>query len=354
MNDDPFMRHLIQQLTEFQRVMAPSIEAARRAFAQVEGLRPVFDEATRKALAQAESVRPTLDAMKGFTLPTLDFPRFSDSKLAMDFGRLNTDVLAQMSMFRDLGPTLARVLEVQQSFLRGLNLPDLEALRVGQQRLLRDTESLAKAGWTFSPDMSVAEISELAEHVDDPAAIDEWFVGYYDAECGKKFRVLSLRLTKRKRLATWRALLREALWAYRRKRYRLVVPAMLATIEGLVCEITGTIREKGVNAHMNWDKRSTKPPEGFFVHVQWCATTAFLGGLWSRSDFGGPQPDGLNRHWVLHGRHPQVGGRADALRLLAAVDFIADAADRIDRLNKKLQKRKPKDGTTKMESEASK
>ena len=166
--------------------------------------------------------------------------------------------------------------------------------------------------------------------------------------------MLSLRLIKRKRLATWRALLREGLWAYRRKRYRLVVPAMLATIEGLVCEITGTIREKGMNAHVNWDKRSTKPPEGFLVHVHWCAATSFLGGLWSRSDFGGPQPDGLNRHWVLHGRHPQIGGRADALRLLAAVDFIADAADRIDRLNKKLQKRKPKDRPTETKSEASK
>lgn len=217
--------------------------------------------------------------------------------------------------------------------------------------MLRDAESLAKAGWTFSPDMSVAEISELAARVGDPAAIDEWFVGYYDAERGKQFRLLSSRLIKRKRLATWRALLREGLWAYRRKRYRLVVPAMLATIEGLVCEITGTIREKGMNAHVNWDKRSTKPPEGFLVHIHWCAVTAFLGGLWSRSDFGGPQPDGLNRHWVVHGRHPQIGGRADALRLLAAVDFIADAADRIDRLNKKLEKRKPKDGTTKMESD---
>lgn len=343
MNDDPFMRRLIQQLAEFQRAMAPSIEAARKAVEQVEGLRPTFDEAARNALAQAESVRPMLDAIRGFRLPTIDLPQLPDSTLAIDFGRLSADAQAQMSMFRDLGPTLARVLELQQSFLRGLKLPDLEALREGQQRLLRDAESLAKAGWTFSPDMSPAEIFELAKRANKPAAIDEWFVGYYDAERGQKFRALASRLTKRKRLGTWRALLREALWAYRRKRYRLVVPAMLATIEGLVCEVTGTIQEKGVNAHVNWDKRSSKPPEGFFVHVQWCATTAFLAGLWSRSDFGGPQPDNLNRHWVLHGRHPEIGGRADALRLLAAVDFIADAADRIDRLNKKLQKKKPKD-----------
>lgn len=312
MNDDPNVRRLIEQLTEFQRVLAPSLEAARNAF-------------------------------KTVSLPRIDFQRFEVPQILegafADIGRVSAELQAQASMFRELGPTLARALEVQQAFLRGL--PSAEVFRDAHQRFLLDAETLAKAGWTFSMDMSPREISELAEHAGDANAIDEWFIKYYDAERGRQFRALAARLTKRKRLVAWHALLREALWAYRRKRYRLVVPALLATIEGLVCEVTGTVREKGVNAFVKWDRRSAKPPEGFLAHIQWTATAAFLGWLWAGSDFGGPQPDGLNRHWVLHGRHPQIGGRADALRLLAAVDFIADVADRIDRLNKKSQK-KPK------------
>jgi hypothetical protein len=68
------------------------------------------------------------------------------------------------------------------------------------------------------------------------------------------------------------------------------------------------------------------------VEIEWCAVAAFLEGLWTRHDFDQPAPGGLNRHWVLHGRRPQVGGKADALRLLAAVDFIADAVHGVEAL----------------------
>jgi hypothetical protein len=147
---------------------------------------------------------------------------------------------------------------------------------------------------------------------------------------------LALRLRRKKRLGTWRLLLRESLWAYRRGKYRIVVPALLATIEGLVCEVTGTIREKGVNASKQWRERVAKPPKGFMVDVEWCAAAAFLESLWTRYDFDGPAPGSLNRHWVLHGRRPEVGGHADALRLLAAVDFISEAAQNVERLIKRL------------------
>jgi hypothetical protein len=78
------------------------------------------------------------------------------------------------------------------------------------------------------------------------------------------------------------------------------------------------------------------------VEVQWCAVAAFLESLWSRCEFDGPAPGSLNRHWVLHGRRPEVGGRADALRLLAAVDFIAEAAHSVESLAKSLKRKQRK------------
>jgi hypothetical protein len=86
------------------------------------------------------------------------------------------------------------------------------------------------------------------------------------------------------------------------------------------------------------------------LEVDWCVTVAFLEMLWSFSAFDGPAPDGLNRHRVLHGRRPEVGGQADALRLLAAVDFIAEAAHGLDRPTRKLETKKrglPQDASTK-------
>lgn len=328
------MRRLLveqaRQTAEIQRLFRPSIQAAHEAM---------------KGFGALGLHQQTLDALKGLAPPPIELARLHGiSPQVMDaMAGMRAEIERQASMFRDTGATLARALEVP-AFLRGLKLPAPEELEEGHQRFLRAAESLAKAGWTFSMDMAPADVVELAEQDGglDLATLDKWFVEYYAAERGREFRTLASRLLRKKRLQTWRALLRECLWAYRRGRCRLVVPALLATIEGLAYEVTGTIREKGVNASKQWQYRAAKPPKGFMVEVEWCAAAAFLESLWRRYEFDGPAPGSLNRHWILHGRRPEVGGHADALRLLAAVDFIAEAARNVENLTKNLQRKRRK------------
>lgn len=317
------MRRLLadhaRQAAEMHRLLAPSIQAAQDAM---------------RSLGAFGLREDTLQALKRFAPPPIDLEAVAG---------MRAEIERQAVLFRDMGATLARALEVP-AFLRGLKLPTPEDSAEGHQRYIRAAEALGKAGWTFSMNMAPADVVELAEQDGgvDAAKLDEWFLGYYAADRGREFRALASRLLRKKRLETWRALLRESLWAYRRGKYRIAVPALLATIEGLVCEVTGTIREKGVNASKQWQERAAKPPKGFMVEVRWCAAAAFLESLWSRCAFDGPAPGSLNRHWVLHGRRPEVGDRADALRLLAAVDFISDAAESVERLAARLKRNQRK------------
>jgi hypothetical protein len=338
-----------RQVEELRRLFLQPKEM-RRLFVQAEEMRRLFaqplqgvQEAVKGMSAIGLRNQRALDGLKAFTQPNLELlsSMRASSQWSNTFSEMRAEIERQASIFRNIGITLARALEVPP-FLRSIQLPTAaEWWQAAHQRFVRAAESLGRAGWPFSMSMVAADVIELAEQDGGPdaATLDDWFLEYYHGEDGLEFRALASRLLRRKSLATWRALLRECLWAYRRGKYRLAIPALLTTIEGLVCEVTGTIREKGVNPSRHWRARFSKPPRGLVIEVEWCAVTAFLESLWCRYDFDCVPPDILNRHWVAHGRRPEVGGRADALRLLAAVDLIAAAATGIKKLAQKREKK---------------
>lgn len=302
---------LNEQLGQQQRALASSVLAAHESMKGMGALG--LDASTLKALAFPELPRFSLD----------------DGMLASQWA-LREAAEGMRASTSLIGAAFARALEVPL-FLRDSQLPAPEQMRKGFERFVRAAEALAKAGWTFPKEMTIREVVELAEDPGgggspDARKLDEWFLEYYACEGGREHRALTVRLLKSTRLASWRAPLRECLCAYKHGLYRVVVPTLFSVIEGLVCEITGAIREKAVKPSIHWKGRTVKPPSGGILEAQWCAVLALLELLWQRYEFNEPPPGSLNRHWTVHGRRPHVGDRADALRLLAAVDFIADAA----------------------------
>lgn len=298
------------------------------------------EQATQTQQAFASSILAAHESMKGMgalgldasTLKALTFPEIP--RVSFEGVLASQEALEGMRASMSLGATLAKALEIPP-FLRDQHLPTAEEMEKGLQRFVRAAEALAKGGWTFSMQMTPREVVELAEDgVLDPQKLDRWFLDYYADQDGREYRALARRLRKSERLKSWRPLLVECLRAYQHGLYRVVVPALFATIEGLVCEATGTVHATHGKPPTNWQNRIARP-KGAFLEAQWCATAAFLESLWRRHEFDKPAPGALNRHWTVHGRRPHVGDRADALRLLAAVDFIAYAATSVERLAKR-------------------
>lgn len=304
---------LSEQAAQTQQAFASSILAAQESMKGMGALG--LDASTLKALTFPEIPRPSFEGLLG-----------------------SQGALREAIYTSSLGATLAKALAIPP-FLRNLHLPTAEEMEEGLQRFVRAAEALAKGGWTFSMQMTPREVVELAEDgLLDPQKLDRWFLDYYADQDGRELRDLTRRLRKSKRLESWRPLLVECIRAYKLGLYRIVVPALFATIEGLVCEATGTVQATRGKPSTNWQTRIARP-KGAFLEAQWCATAAFLESLWRRHEFDKPAPGTLNRHWTVHGRRPHVGDRADALRLLAAVDFIADAATRVERLAKKARRK---------------
>ena len=316
------------EMRQFGRLLAERLEESR--------------EAQRQMTASILAAHDSLTRMGGFGLHPSTLKALTLPDLSASFSNLTGLHEVMRASMPNIGATLARALEVPL-FLRDFKGPTPEQMRKRLQRFVRAAEALAKAGWTFPMELAPSEVVELAdEYARDSRELDQWFVDYYTQESGREFRALTTRLLKNKRLANWRPLLRECLCSYGHGLYRVVVPTLLAVIEGLVCEIAGTIRGTDTKPAVSWQKRTMRPVQGDILESQWCATLAFLEGLWRSHRFDRPAPGKLNRHLVVHGRQPHVGDRADALRLLAAVDFIADATCNVEGLAKRIRRKRRK------------
>jgi hypothetical protein len=61
---------------------------------------------------------------------------------------------------------------------------------------------------------------------------------------------------------------------------------------------------------------------GSLTLIVWKNINRFFEELYKGSDFDGPRPWGLNRHWILHGRDTTQWIQADSIRLFQALDTI--------------------------------
>jgi hypothetical protein len=238
--------------------------------------------------------------------------------------RLNADhAKSWASAYQDVAASLALALQVPQLF-ENFKLPVFKWVD-RDERVHKAACKLADAGWAFFWDATAVAVVNLADANLSTAELDDEIVGYYEDEDGADLKVLTERLVTNARLAKWRDWLGDALWAYEQQRYRLAIPSLLSIIEGLVYDTVGTLSDRSTQPATQWRLKAPAGGQapGFYVEVGWSVVAGVLAALWKRHYFDeSTPPDGLNRHWVLHGRRPDVGGKADALRLIVALDCI--------------------------------
>jgi len=166
---------------------------------------------------------------------------------------------------------------------------------------------------------SSREVVEWAQ--DSPDELDRKFVRLFSANRGARFDSLAGTLLERDNLAPWRDLLEECVSVYRRRQYRVAVPALLAILEGILSAGCGnSTRVKAiVERHL-----ASAPHEEHddLLWILWSAVDAFIGELFKRVQFSDSRPPVLNRHWILHGRDLQSASwsQSDSLRLFLAID----------------------------------
>jgi hypothetical protein len=211
---------------------------------------------------------------------------------------------------------------LQASPLLNIDWPKILAQR-GQ-----GCERLANLGWTTPMTFSLHDFAEIAEHCTSDQEIEQYMLNHFttaDSENFMDIRDITLHSTK---LVGWQALLQQCFDAYDRGHYLVTIPALLSVIEGAVAQKAGKLKSTQVNTRkLATDlKKATQLKNQDGMHfLIWRSARVVLDKLFANSDFGGPHPGELNRHWVLHGRDQTQWTQIDTLRLFNLIASISDS-----------------------------
>lgn len=196
-----------------------------------------------------------------------------------------------------------------------------ESVRRGLQRLEESAHALALQGWVIPMDLTPAETHEILS-LGTTEAVDQWFIDYYGYDSNARFESLATFLESNDNLLQWRALLTQALAAYRRHHYAVTVPALLVVIEGLIAANGNTeIRVKQMVA-AQVKSQNERWRESIRALI-WRTLSVFVGELYKHRNFKDARPPIINRHWILHGRDESTWGQADCLRLIQAIETFS-------------------------------
>lgn len=199
---------------------------------------------------------------------------------------------------------------------------DPQSIRNALTDLATRGERLADAGWTLPEFLDFSELRNLLD-TDSKIDLDALIVDLYSRDEGRELTRLRDEIVQNELLDPYRRVIEQAFRAYERCDYLIVVPALLAALEGLLATVDNRIRSRRVTP-IDWARnRESAQSEGSMHKVLWGSIAFFTEKLWQRSDFSGDGPPSLNRHWILHGREMQDVDQADALRLFQALHSIA-------------------------------
>ena len=135
-------------------------------------------------------------------------------------------------------------------------------------------KQLAEKGWPLPLIFSSREVVEWAQ--DSPDELDRKFVRLFSTNRGARFSALAGALFERDNLTPWRDLLGECVSVYRRRQYRVVVPALLAILEGILS--AGCGRSTRVKAIVEGHLASAPHEEhDDLLWILWTAVDAFVG-----------------------------------------------------------------------------
>jgi len=224
--------------------------------------------------------------------------------------------------FRSPGEVLLgqqeRIVESLAAFDRAIQsrYPQLEAA----------CDRLALLGWTMPTRFSVLDfVSSSGAFVSFADAsrtdqdIDAMLTAFYsDSDC-KQLRAVERDLTTSSTLGTRKLLLEEAFEAFYRGRHQIPVPALVATIEGLIATETGNLQSRSVAVKAFVAAREALAKPRTLECLTWYSVRKWIEQLFASSDFSGPLPPRINRHWILHGRDTGPWNMADSVRLFAAL-----------------------------------
>jgi hypothetical protein len=260
-----------------------------------------YREAIRPFLVAQEQ---TAEAVRSLMIPNIDL-----SKLAFPQYKLP-----------DL-PCLQEALQLGRS-LQDVIAPAFEKISESMRELPPRTQTallaLASHGWYLDFEWTMPQLWALEESLSngDVEKAEKELLGHFEARLDQIESCLVEKFPHRARV------IHPAFDAHRREEYELSIPVLLAQTDGICKEIT---------AKYLFIRFNKKPEVASYVEDS--ITDAFAAALMSPLckilPIAAPQSerpadtDLLNRHAVLHGESLNYGSKANSLRAISLINYVA-------------------------------
>jgi hypothetical protein len=179
---------------------------------------------------------------------------------------------------------------------------------------------LGQHGWTIPMWGPIPLVREIFRHISTDQ-LDHFFVTAYRQQWHTRERRLFVDLLDAELLANWNPVIEQAIASYRRKRYLIVVPALLSVLEGALASAAQRSSDRTSPSRMAAEQRLAR--DAGAVRLGWVSLHGFVSSIFAHHSFDAAPPGRLNRHWVLHGRDSPRWDAVDCLRLFQALDTLA-------------------------------
>lgn len=184
------------------------------------------------------------------------------------------------------------------------------------------TEKLAETQIIFTDDLTI----EFSETICSSNNVDNTIQHYYFENDNDRMNMLIYRCRQATQLSKYQELYTQIIDAYQINHYQLACIGMFSIIDGVLSDVSQ------MNS-TNFEKRIESVKEKIDSEIElneidrktlciYNSINPSKKSIFGYSDFSKPEPDLLNRHWILHGRTRKEYTKYDFLKILLCLDAI--------------------------------
>lgn len=197
------------------------------------------------------------------------------------------------------------------------------------ETLSKLTDKLAPLGWTLPTELGVYAINVLG-NTNEIEDINKFFYDFYTYDDGINFKILLETIDKSMIEDQFKKAVKECVFSFKNCKYIITVNTLLAVIEGMLSrfyENKDNIQMMRVCREIVEKSEQSDSNNGSIEKYIWKSYLNFITSLYTKSSFSENEPQGLNRHWLLHGRSEYNVTEVECYKLFNAICTLSVAVN---------------------------
>ena len=180
-------------------------------------------------------------------------------------------------------------------------------------------EAIAQSGWTIPLSIDIRRFEDLKKLVGDDAAIETYFVDYYN---GRELKLLCRKIKRALEVTARQAMFTECIAAFEKGMFTVCITTLLTVLEGFISVFGDNPQDIRVMRVCKFHADEEMQNKNNIKSLCWLSMYEYTKILYQISDFSQPEPSTINRHWIQHGRTGKSVESTDCLRVFNALSTL--------------------------------